>query len=409
MRCALIVSANRYAHYGTLRYCHTDGHLLAQTLGAWCDYGGSSTTIRHIKLDREGGYELPAQLLAAIRETDAVDRGRSGERGGPTDDSFLFYFAGHGLFDAQTRRSYLLLPGSRPDALADTALSVRALREALIELGRPIVQVVDACHSGEAYRNRGAEREPLRPELRGFVSELKRDVDVGGEAGRGGQFGWEMLAACDEGEFSHEEASLQHGIFTYELARAIRDAPVGADLQLAWLKDVVCREVQQRSARGGLVQNPVFAARTYGPHSFARRNQHTTPRTHAPSDPIATPRAPGSVCHSVDLPARQAAEVDLHALLRASRPSLARGHRLDLLVRFNAGCVSFEVDAAPHLIKGGRSVARPVFPVAPDQNISAGPYDWHSNRLRFQFSEHQAVVTSFNLDGSEVGICVNIP
>lgn len=401
MRCALIVSANRYAHYGALRYCHTDGHLLAQTLTAWCDYD-SNSTVRHIKLDRETGYDLPERLLATIRELNDADQAKSGARRDSASDSFLFYFAGHGLFDAATQGSYLLLPGSRPDALAQTALSVRSLRKALIDLRRPIVQIVDACHSGEAYRDRGDGQTPLRPEIRGFVSELKRDVDLSEDAARGGQFGWEMLAACDEGEYSHEEDSLQHGIFTYELAQAIRGAPTGADLLLASLKDSVCQGVRNRSERCGLVQNPVFAARTYGPNPFARRNWQATPR---PSPgPTATQRRT-DVVHSVDLPARRAAQVDLGALLGSSRTS----GRLVLLVQIDSGRVSFEVDAAPHLIKNGRSVARPVFPVTLNQDTSAGPYDWHHNRLRFQFNEHQAMVTSFAVDGKQVGVRINIP
>jgi hypothetical protein len=275
MRCALIVSVNRYTNYGPLRYCHTDGHLLAQTLTSLCDYH-RRCTVRHLKLDREAGHELPGRLLAAIREIDAADQAsvRSGDD--PAGDSFLFYFAGHGVHDAATQRSYLLLPGSRPDALAETALSLGALREALSGLRRPIVQIVDACHSGEAHRGEPGSRSP---ELRGFVSELKRDVDLGEEVGHDGQFGWETFAACDEGEYSHEAHELQHGVFTHALAQAIRGAPVGAALQLASLKDVVCGEVRRWTTDRGLVQNPVFAARTYGAHCFARRNHQPVPPT----------------------------------------------------------------------------------------------------------------------------------
>lgn len=73
MRCALIVRANRYSHYGPLRYCHTDGHVLAHTLTSLCDYD-RRCTVRHLKLDREAGHELPGRLLATIREIDAADR-----------------------------------------------------------------------------------------------------------------------------------------------------------------------------------------------------------------------------------------------------------------------------------------------------------------------------------------------
>lgn len=401
MRCALIVSVNRYTNYGPLRYCHTDGHLLAQTLTSLCDYH-RRCTVRHLKLDREAGHELPGRLLAAIREIDAADQAsvRSGDD--PAGDSFLFYFAGHGVHDAATQRSYLLLPGSRPDALAETALSLGALREALSGLRRPIVQIVDACHSGEAHRGEPGSRSP---ELRGFVSELKRDVDLGEEVGHDGQFGWETFAACDEGEYSHEAHELQHGVFTHALAQAIRGAPVGAALQLASLKDVVCGEVRRWTTDRGLVQNPVFAARTYGAHCFARRNHQPVPPTSftsARGEPAPTRR---EVCHSVDLPAREEAAVNLDAYLR---PASRTPRRFQLKVNFDGGRVSYELDA-PDLNKGGRRVARPKFSIAPDQHVCAGPYDWHLNRLRFQFNEHQAVVTSFALDGSEVGIHINIP
>jgi hypothetical protein len=239
MRCALIVSANRYTNYGPLRYCHTDGHLLAQTLTSFCDYD-RRCTVRHLKLDREVGHELPGRLLAAIREIDAADQAsvRSGDD--PAGDSFLFYFAGHGVHDAATQRSYLLLPGSRPDALAETALSLGALREALSGLRRPIVQIVDACHSGEAHRGEPGSRSP---ELRGFVSELKRDVDLGEEVGHDGQFGWETLRGLRRGGVQPRGARAA--------ARGLHPRAGAGDPRGAGRRGAAAGVAQGRGLRGG--------------------------------------------------------------------------------------------------------------------------------------------------------------
>lgn len=403
MRCALIVTANRYAHYNSLRYCHTDGHLLQKTLIGCCDYD-RNCEVRHVKLDRQEAIDSPEALLAVVRELDLRARAPAG--GDPAQDSFLFYFAGHGLFDEVAQTSYLLLPNSRPDALGATALSIRELRTALGSLGRPVIQIVDACHSGQAFRGRGGEADAAAPNLRGFVTDLKRNVDRVEEAGRAGQLGWEMLASCDEDEHSYEDDELRHGIFTLRLTEAIRGCPPGSDVLLATLKDPVCEQVRDWAHGHGIMQHPVFAARTFGRHAFARRNRLPQPSLAPPRPPRPRDREPTR--HVVRLPARRASEVELDALLlRGGRAQ--DGHRLRMRVDFEPGQIFVAFDAAPHLIKGGRSVPRPIFRINPDHTICAGPYDWHKHRIRLSLDEHQALITSVDLDGNQSTVSVVIP
>lgn len=353
MHRALIVTANCYARYTPLQYCHVDGHLLRRALEEWCSYS-SKGVISHLRLDRTPVWTTPLALLTRIREF----------AGGAEDGSpFLFYFAGHGLYDERTQASYLLLPGSRPDDLDGTALPVRTLRDTLTGLGRPIVQIFDACHSGAAFRGRGPDTA-IVPNIRGFVTDLRRNVQ------RPDQFGWEMLAACDENESSYEDPELQQGVFTHTLAQAIRRTPPGAGIQLETLKNVVCPQVRAWAEQCGVSQNPVFAARTFGPLPFAQRNHLTPPKPlPEPPDPVGPPVTQ----HNMTLSTRRDTEIDLEQYVRAS--SRASTRRLLLRVRFETDAVRYELVGAPALTQTGRRV-QPKFHVEPEQVLRGGPYGW---------------------------------
>lgn len=389
MRSALILSANRYEHYAPLRYCHADAHLLSATLAEWCDYR-DNCRVRHILLDRDDRVQAPREVLAAIRELDAESRDMTSQQ------SFLVYFAGHGMYDEASRTSYLLLPSSAPDDLQGSALALRDLRCALAELKRPIVQIFDACHTGESLGVRG-----VVPNHHGFVADLKRDADAICERGRGP--GWEMLAACDEDEASHEDPQLQHGVFTRVLSDAIRCMPASAELPLALLKDGVCQQVSAWAEHHGLAQNPVFAARTYGRHVFARRNGLATPASRE-FDPLHWIRSAGER-HAITLPAEPRAELDLGALLVPGAPE----RRLTLGVELARNVATFELTASPSLILAGRRVVRPRFQIGPNHTLAAGPYDWHDHRLRFRFTDHQATFHAIGSDGGEIAISINVP
>jgi hypothetical protein len=387
MHRALIVTANCYTHYTPLQYCHVDGQLLRHTLEKWCSYDQSGV-ISHLKLDRTPAYATPEDLLAKICEL----------VGGERDSSpLLFYFAGHGLYDERTQGAYLLLPGSRPDDLDRTALPVRTLRDTLTGFGRPIVQIFDACHSGEAFRGRGGVDAAVAPNIRGFVTDLRRSVQ------RPDQLGWEMLAACDENESSYEDPELQHGVFTHALAQAIRSAPPGTDMLLESLKNVVCPRVRTWAEQCGVSQNPVFAARTFGPLPFAERNRlpFVPPDQKRLAEPEREVRQ-----HNMTLPTRHDTEIDLEQFVRATPRGPAP--RLALRVRFDRDVVTYELVGAPCLTQTGRRV-QPKFPVKPEQFLQGGPYGWQSQQIRCRFDEHHASISFWNSAGPEVWLSVNIP
>lgn len=388
MHRALIVTANCYSHYTPLQYCHVDGHLLRCTLEKWCSYDRHGV-ISHIKLDRTDDYATPEHLLAHIRNLAGDDSGRS---------PFLFYFAGHGLYDDRNQASYLLFPRSHPDDLDATALPVRLLRDTLTELGRPIVQIFDACHSGEAFRGRGDGEVAITPNIRGFVTDLRRNGQ------RLDQCGWEMLAACDEDEVSYEDHKLQGGVFTHALAQAIRDTPAGASVQLESLKNVVCPKVQAWAEQCGVVQHPVFAARNFGALPFAERN-HLRPSPPGPT-PLPASGSAEKIVHHLSLPARRDAELDLERYARTASPH-ASAH-LRLRIQFEHHSVRFELVGGPHLTQAGRRV-QPRFHIEREQSLQGGPYAWQGQLIRCRFGEHQALITFHALSGPEVELAVNVP
>jgi hypothetical protein len=386
MRRALIVTANNYLHYTPLRYCHGDGHLFRRSLTEWCGYDREGV-ISHLELDLTDDYAAPERLLAHIRSL--VD--------GPNGaEPFLFYFAGHGLYDDRTSTSYLLFPRSRPDDLSGTALPVRLLRDTLAEIGCPIVQIFDACHSGEAFRGRGDDGSAIAPNVRGFVADLRRSAQ------RPDQLGWEMLAACDENESSYEDPELQHGVFTQALAQAIRDTPPGDDVLLQTLTYAVCPRVRAWAERYGVSQNPVFAARTFGPLPFARRKREAPPPSPSPSVPPPEP----VTRHQVTLAARRDTEIDLASFVR--RPSSRfPAPRLTLRVHFERGSVRYELVGDPSLTHTGRHV-KPKFFIEADQVLRGGPYVWEDRHIRCEFAKHQASISFYGLTDPEVRLSVDI-
>lgn len=399
MRCALILSSNRYRHYASLHYCHQDALLLGDTLTQWCDYDTGSRIV-HLELDRQSETCTPRDLLAALRRLDAEDRATWRPGDSPAQHTYLVYFAGHGIFDEATRASYLLLPDSDPADLAGTALSLRDLRDVLGGFRRPIVQLLDACHSGVALRGAAGELPP--PSSHGFVADLRRHAERPGEAMRGPSPGWEMLAACDEDESSHEDAQLQHGVFTYALADAIRRAPAAAELPLATIKDEVCARVSGWAERLGYTQNPVFAARTYGRHVFARRNQ-VDPAPPAELDVLMRPANTGEH-HALTLSAGRPGEVDIAGLV------VPRSRcRLALSVALERDTAVYRLHAAPHVTLGGRAVLGPEFKIGRNHSLRVGPYDWHEFRIRLHLTSHQAIVDLIALDGREAVVSVAVP
>ncbi|HEX3314288.1 MAG TPA: caspase family protein, partial [Gemmataceae bacterium] len=127
-----------------------------------------------------------------------------------TNDTVVFFFAGHGTLDAETHR-FFLVPSDydetgkmRSACLAESAISGKDLVEKIVEmkaLNRLVV--LDTCNSGAVQKD-----------LRQVAAEsdaMTRNTGVF------------MLVAALEGQEAKEAKALGHGVLTYTLLAAVGD------------------------------------------------------------------------------------------------------------------------------------------------------------------------------------------
>lgn len=180
------------------------------------------------------------------------------------DDQSLgvFYFSGHGAplisYNAETGQGEVkdaaLVPYDARDAmLADTGISLSALRAKITETDKEWIVILDACFSGKAGRS------IMPPGVKGMVvmpTELpsiqKSDVC------------WLLATSGDN--YANEHAADQSGLFTHFLLQALNAAP-GADadgngeLSIREVYDWTSVRVVKWSRSQGLYQKPEMDVR----------------------------------------------------------------------------------------------------------------------------------------------------
>ncbi len=139
------------------------------------------------------------------------------------DDTFIFYFSGHGAPDPDPDskdddglRKYLLLPDSEPDALSLTAISLNDLAALVSRLPcRRVLIFIDSCFAGEAGKNTLSSLKGMRISEKSF----KNTAAIAGK-------GRVIIAASGENQASQETDTLRAGVFTHFLLEGLK---AGAD------------------------------------------------------------------------------------------------------------------------------------------------------------------------------------
>lgn len=181
------------------------------------------------------------------------------------DDTFILYFGGHGAPDVDSTsndndglKKYLLLHDSELDSLPLTALSLNNLATLLGKLPcKRVIILLDSCFAGTA----GAQTLANLKSLRISEKSYKNITEMSGE-------GRVILAASSENQVSHEEDSLQAGVFTHYLLEGLNgkaDLKGDGKINILGLYEYVTREVsgytqnkQSPVFRGTLDMNIVF-------------------------------------------------------------------------------------------------------------------------------------------------------
>ena len=98
-RYAVFISCEEYKEFDDIAFCHSDSVLMENTLVEYCDYDRKDVQLLLIYLNAPE-YDVP-YLYQII--SDIIDRMEK-------EDTFLFYFAGHGMLHKEDE--YLILPNT---------------------------------------------------------------------------------------------------------------------------------------------------------------------------------------------------------------------------------------------------------------------------------------------------------
>lgn len=224
----LLVGIDHYKFLPSLSYAAADCKGLKETFQAVTQEFPGTTIRSHIG---SSGTEpvTPQQIQASLAEIAA--------QSSPTD-TVLFYFAGHGDLEPQTKQLYLCLTETEKDRLAETGLAVdQVLKQFQQSKVRHQVVMLDACHSGggQFFSPLGTRRSAVMVETRSASNpghpnhthpEFNQALDRTLQQYSNQAKNFHALLACGEEEVSWELPPLGHGAFTHALIEGIRGKAV---------------------------------------------------------------------------------------------------------------------------------------------------------------------------------------
>jgi uncharacterized caspase-like protein len=134
------------------------------------------------------------------------------------DDTFVFYFAGHGAPDVDASslkedgmKKYLLFNNTEPMTMPLTATSLDDLADSMRKLPcKRVLVFLDSCFAGTAGKNTLSRLRGLR-----ICDRTYKDMtDISGR-------GRVVMAACSENQVSQENTALEAGVFTQSLIEGL--------------------------------------------------------------------------------------------------------------------------------------------------------------------------------------------
>lgn len=188
-RFAIVVGINDYSNTtaGDLRFCANDAEAIYESLLNYGKYSPVDTALFSDGLHQQARQPSYSDVLAQVQEFAAQCE---------EEDTFLFFFAGHGTSDQDD--SYLLTNEFRPNILADSSIALAKIDSYMRGCkAKFVLRIVDACHSGRmGRRSGGGDAELANPN----VEDLLHPKIIG----------WATLASCKTNEFAHELDDINH-------------------------------------------------------------------------------------------------------------------------------------------------------------------------------------------------------
>ncbi len=189
------------------------------------------------------------------------------------EDSFILFFAGHGMRDAQIEHTFWLTYDTKLSNLDHNGIRLSHLMDYIgdIKASKKLV-LLDHCFSGDMSFD--APQLGLARDSAGIEANISRGAlpvqelqSLGGNQSQG----IAILAAARDQAFEHAE--YQNGIFTEALIRAMdtRDADISNDgvLSLSELEDFLNVQVVELSRSLGTAQRPVSVINAQGISEWA--------------------------------------------------------------------------------------------------------------------------------------------
>jgi hypothetical protein len=213
-RIALVVGVDQYDDdaFPGLRFASRDARAMAEILDdpMWGGFDDVVVLSTHARTSR-------VEILAAIDELTATLQ---------RNDTFLFYFSGHGTLSTQDSGQtslYLCARDTDADRPASTAIAVDTLQR-IFKTRVPCrrkVMILDSCHNGEAKsfvtarteEELSQRRSPLDPMILTRVGEAEAHL---------------FAAAFHQPAL--EDPALKHGVYTYYLMQSLSRRSDDADL-----------------------------------------------------------------------------------------------------------------------------------------------------------------------------------
>ncbi len=157
----------------------------------------------------------------------------------------LVYYAGHGIPDAKTKKSYLL-PYDTDPAYASTGFDLQGMYKSLADLkAAEVVVFIDACFSGV---NRGNK----------MLIEGNRAVKIKPANPLSGAGNLNVFTASSSDEYSGMYKQQQHGLFSYYLFRGLQGQATknGKKLSMSELFDYIRQNVSKKAIALDKEQHP---------------------------------------------------------------------------------------------------------------------------------------------------------
>jgi sulfatase modifying factor 1 len=245
---ALLIGINGYRTVAPLRYSVADVKAVRDLL---VSQGGYAADHVITMTDESRGEEEPTNNNIVFQFGELARRIGA-------EDSFLFYFTGHG-YELEGRH-YLLSINADPrsvDTLEISAVSLERLRQQVRGLrARQVIFLVDACRNKPAAAL-GDEPNPLS-------AELAKSVQVVARASGAGAVGSAVVFSCSPGERAYEWAARGHSIFGYYLLEGLsgKAAEATGEVTVTGLAEYLQQEVPRapRQVAGEEKQHPWLEA-----------------------------------------------------------------------------------------------------------------------------------------------------